>query len=217
MKPSKPEVVIPASPPPAPAGDPPSPPPPPPAPMPPPLPSEVNVPPAPAKNDPPGPSRNDLPPASPAPKPGHEIVIPASGGVIAATPPIAARPRNPSAPTDKLVDSWDEKVHVWTKGDSFAALSQGAYSTEDYAAALQMYNRNHPRASASLRRDGTVAEGDKIYIPEQRILEKRHADVIAKPKPKTEGAGAAPAAVSPVQAGFNPADLPPPPGPAPQH
>lgn len=147
MKPSKPEVVIPASPPPAPAGDPPSPPPPPPAPMPPPLPSEVNVPPAPAKNDPPGPSRNDLPPASPAPKPGHEIVIPASGGVIAATPPIAARPRNPSAPTDKLVDSWDEKVHVWTKGDSFAALSQGAYSTEDYAAALQMYNRNHPRTA----------------------------------------------------------------------
>ncbi len=80
------------------------------------------------------------------------------------------------------MDSWDEKVYVWTKGDSFGSVSQRFYKTEDYAAALQMYNRSHPRASSALRRDGTVAEGDKIYIPEDsRILEKRHADAIVKP------------------------------------
>ena len=201
------EVVIPAAstpptvpdlpPPPAPPGPPPmqdAPPQPPP---------HVNVEPMPVHNDAPAPPSINLDPAPP--KPIHEINIPARSGpplapppapgasVIAATPPGAARPPNPSAPSTPLVDSWDERTYVVRKDDTFAAVSQSFYKTEDYGAALEMYNRNHPRASASLRSKGTLAEGDKIYIPEQRILEKRHADLV---KPKPICAGRAPATLA---------------------
>ena len=150
---------------------------------------------------------------SPAPTtPGHEIVIPAS-----AVPPPAASVgvRNPPTASAPQVDSWDERTYVWKRDDTFASISKSAYNTEDYAAALQMYNRNHPCASTSLRRDGTVAEGDKIYIPPSQVLEKRHADSIAKSKPKPVAAGMGVGEFGPVQAGFQNLPEPPPPPAAP--
>jgi hypothetical protein len=74
-------------------------------------------------------------------------------------------------------------------GDTFAAISQSEYKTEDYAKALEMYNRNHPRAGDAMRRDGTMAPGDRIYLPPSPVLEKRHADVIVRSKPKPVTAG----------------------------
>jgi hypothetical protein len=182
------------------------------------LPPSVNPPSPPAPKDPPAPSSVHLDPAPP--KPGHEISIPAlpaappppspapAAGVIATTPPGTARPPNPPASASPVVDSWDERTYVWKKDDTFAAVSKRKYNSEDYALALEMYNRNHPRASVSLRRDGRVGEGDKIYIPEDpRVLEKRHADLFAKPKPASTGASD-PAA---IQAQFQ--NVPPPAAP----
>jgi hypothetical protein len=40
-----------------------------------------------------------------------------------------------------------------------------------------------------MRRDGTLAPGDRIYLPPSPVLEKRHADVIVKSKPKPVTAG----------------------------
>ncbi len=114
------------------------------------------------------------------------------------------------------MDSWDERTYVWKKDDSFAAVSQGAYNSEDYAAALEMYNRNHPRASATLRSKGAVSEGEKIYIPPSSILEKRHADAIARGKPRPVSSVPPAGEPGPVQAQYrNPPPAAPPPLPGP--
>ena len=71
------------------------------------------------------------------------------GNVIAATPgATAVRPTMPQPPAYPNVDSWDEKTYVCKPGDDFAAIAEPAYPGHgpEYAAALQMYNRNHPRA-----------------------------------------------------------------------
>jgi hypothetical protein len=123
------------------------------------------------------------------------VVIPApTGPTRAEPPPLASTPApRPVAVTPPsgapLVDSWDERTYTAKSGDTFAAISQSEYKTEDYAKALEMYNRNHPRAGDAMRRDGAIALGDRIYIPPSPVLEKRHADVIvrSKPKPVTSG------------------------------
>ena len=143
------------------------------------------------------------------------VVIPPSPAPARVEPPpfVPARAPQPIASTSPsgapLVDSWDERTYVAKPGDTFAAISQSEYKTEDYAKALQMYNQNHPRAGDAMRRDGTMAPGDRIYLPPSPVLEKRHADVIVRSKPKPVTAGSFDDGSAPVQADFRPpADKP---------
>ena len=91
-------------------------------------------------------------PEPPAPKQDKvTVVIPPSPAPSRIEPPpfVPTRPPQPIASTSPngapLVDSWDERTYVAKPGDTFAAISQSEYKTEDYAKALQMYNQNHPR------------------------------------------------------------------------
>ena len=157
-------------------------------------PTKINAPPAPE----PAPLRINPPPAPEPPAPKQDkvtVVIPASPQPARVEPPpytpspaprpLAIAPRN-GAP---VVDSWDERTYVAKPGDTFATISLSEYKTEDYAKALQLYNQNHPRTGDAMRRDGTMAPGDRIYLPPSPVLEKRHADVIvrSRPKPVTVG------------------------------
>jgi hypothetical protein len=138
------------------------------------------------------------------------VVIPPSPAPARVEPPpfVPARPPQPIASTSPngapLVDSWDERTYVAKPGDTFAAISQSEYKTEDYAKALQMYNQNHPRAGDAMRSNGTMAPGDRIYLPPSPVLEKRHADVIVRSKPKPLTAGSFDDGSAPVQADFRP-------------
>jgi hypothetical protein len=136
--------------------------------------------------------KNEPPVAEPSPPkaPGSVIVIPPSAEPPPVAPTPAPRAVAPTPPNGApLVDSWDERTYVARPGDTFAAISQSEYKTEDYAKALQMYNRNHPRAGDAMRRDGTMSPGDRIYLPPSPVLERRHADVIVRSKPKPVTAG----------------------------
>jgi hypothetical protein len=101
--------------------------------------------------------------------------------------PGASQPRPQPAAGQPVVDSWDERTYVCRAGDTFASISKLQYNSDAYADALLLYNRNHPRAGDALRRDGTIAPGDRIYVPPSAILEKRHGDAVAGAKPKPVG------------------------------
>jgi hypothetical protein len=99
-----------------------------------------------------------------------------------ATPiPVAvASSTRPAALLPPQVISFDEMAYTCKDKDTYSALSKAYYQTENYAAALQLYNRNHARASDTMRRDGALVPGDTIYLPPARILEERHGAVIPK-------------------------------------
>jgi hypothetical protein len=101
-----------------------------------------------------------------------EVVTPALRATLTPTAPPSSIART--------VESWDEVSYVWKTGDTFPSLSAHYYQTEDYAQALQLYNRNHPRASDTMHRDGTPNAGETIYIPSASILEQRHGALIPK-------------------------------------
>jgi hypothetical protein len=109
-----------------------------------------------------------------------EVVTPPLRAIVVPTAPVHTGPTS--------VESWDEVSYVCKAEDTFKSLSAHYYQTEDYALALQLYNRNHPRASETLRRDGTLTIGETIYIPSGSVLEQRHGSVIPKtrtaPAPK---------------------------------
>ena len=140
-------------------------------------------------------------PADPPVKPGNVGVIPPDPPAPA--PPVAVAPTRPqaAAPSGPLVDSWDEQTYVCRPGDDFASICKANYPKDGYAKALELYNRNHPRASDAMRTSGALAPGEKVYIPPMNILEKRHGDAIASQKPASVGA-AAPVGAGAVQADF---------------
>jgi hypothetical protein len=91
--------------------------------------------------------------------------------------------------------------------DAFAKISKELYNSEDYGEALKLWNRYHPRASETMRSEGRLVAGDRLYVPPVAMLEKRYGSVI----PAKAKAGAA---ASPSDA--LPASFPPPPStPAP--
>ncbi len=187
-------------------GDPPLPPPPGPPPLPGPNPVEPSPLPPAVKNDkvePPPPSI--VAPPAPTPKPSNVGVIPseppAHVGPPAALAPAVGGPAH-------LVDSWDEQTYVCKPGDNYASISMATYKTDKYAKALEAYNRNHPRAGDAMRATGAVVPGDKVYVPPSRVLEQRHGDMIAQPKPAAVGPGS-----GAVQAGFQTTAAPPPAAP----
>jgi hypothetical protein len=107
----------------------------------------------------------------------------------------AAQPLAGAVPS---VDSYDEISRKVTPGDTYRALSREYYQSEGYAEALQLFNRNHPRASPASQRDGSLVPGDTVYIPPVKILEQRHGAVIPGAQTKPVAAAPAPSAVTPA-------------------
>lgn len=56
-----------------------------------------------------------------------------------------------------------------------------------------------------MRTTGAIVPGDKVYVPPSRVLEQRHGDMIAQPKPAAVGPGS-----GTMQAGFQTTAAPPP-------
>jgi hypothetical protein len=84
--------------------------------------------------------------------------------------------------------SWDELSYPCRAGDTFEKISAEHYQGRaDYAEALKLYNRNHPRASDVMRQQGVLTPGETVYIPPVFILEQRHGSAIPGAAP-----GAAP-------------------------
>jgi hypothetical protein len=57
-------------------------------------------------------------------------------------------------------------------GDTWEKLSEKHYGEKDAAEALKEYNRNDPRAAGAILSSGTIASGEKVYIPPLKVLER---------------------------------------------
>jgi hypothetical protein len=57
-------------------------------------------------------------------------------------------------------------------GDSWEKLAQTEYASPEAAAALREFNRNYPRAEGQIRATGTIAQGEKVFLPPWNVLQK---------------------------------------------
>lgn len=134
----------------------------------------------------------------------------------------------PPAPTAVAVapqvEAYDELQYKGKPDDTFARISQQFFQSDRYAKALQMHNRNHPRATEGILHDPPQLEGQQVFIPPLRILEKNYASLIPDFKPLPAMAappltpGAPPAPSTPPGTALMPgpgASAPPPPPVAP--
>jgi hypothetical protein len=108
-------------------------------------------------------------------------VIGGSGGTLFAQGP------PPPAPTAVAVapqvEAYDELQYKGKADDTFAKISQQFFQSDRYAKALQMHNRNHPRATEGILHDPPQLEGQQVFIPPLRILEKNYGSLIPDFKP----------------------------------
>src|SRR5205085_1462273 len=99
----------------------------------------------------------------------------------ASTPPLVvapgSRPGSTPAPIKAVVLDWLEEDEAVQQGDTYASISQRKFKTDKYAAALERFNRDHPRLGSELRRQGLVP-GVKLAVPSAAILEERYPDAI---------------------------------------
>jgi hypothetical protein len=110
-------------------------------------------------------------PSSIPPMTGSKPVEP-----VSPTPaPSPRAPARPAIPAPPRVESFDEEEYRLKAGDTFESISTHFYRTPKYAAALALFNRNHPLAPIGMRQDQPVLQpGQPVFIPPTRILEKRH-------------------------------------------
>jgi nucleoid-associated protein YgaU len=132
-----------------------------------------------------------IPPASYASADASRTLPPVGAPPRVDSPPIgipvapgsSTRPLTPFAPQ---VDSYDEETHICKPNESFRAISQQYYQTDKYDRALLLFNRNHPRAVGSILQDPpALQEGQALYVPPLRVLEKQYAAFVADHGPAT--------------------------------
>jgi hypothetical protein len=144
----------------------------------------------------PGPSAGGSSPARPAnanngnasswPSPG--VPAPAPNAPIAA--PVSFGPPQSPIGGDPQVESYDEETYNAKTNDTFRAISQQFYHTDQYERALLLFNRNHPLATNALQQDGSVLPaGQPIYIPPARILEKYYGAPVSHSAPPVSPSG----------------------------
>jgi hypothetical protein len=139
-------------------------------------------------------SGSSVPPAGAPPKADSPpIAVPAVGGT------------SPYAVVTPQVDSYDEETYVCKPSDTFLSISRQYYQSEKYERALLLFNRNHPRATDAIRQDPPVVrDGQAVYIPPLRVLERQYASVIPDhiplPPPVPPLASATPSYPAPLAA-----------------
>jgi hypothetical protein len=88
-----------------------------------------------------------------------------------------------SVPVSSQVEAYDELTYRCKADDNFARISQQFFQSDKYARALQLFNRNHPRATEALLQEPPYLAGQSVYIPPLRILEKYYGSAIQDLKP----------------------------------
>ena len=82
------------------------------------------------------------------------------------------------------VESYDEETYTAKANDTFRAVSQQFYHSDQYDRALLLFNRNHPLATGNLQQDAPVLQGGQpIYIPPCRILERYYGAPVSNSVP----------------------------------
>jgi nucleoid-associated protein YgaU len=119
--------------------------------------------------------------------------LPPVGATTSVTSPPIAVPVPPSAAAGQStshfvpqVESYDEETYLCRAGDTLEAVCQRYYHADKYARALLLFNRNHPRSAAGLWKDPPeLVDGQPVYIPPLRVLEKYYAAAIPDHRPLT--------------------------------
>jgi nucleoid-associated protein YgaU len=87
------------------------------------------------------------------------------------------------------VESYDEESYTAKANDTFRAISQQFYHTDQYERALLLFNRNHPLANSTLQQGSAVLQaGQSIYIPPARILEQYYGAPVSNSAPSVPSA-----------------------------
>jgi nucleoid-associated protein YgaU len=117
-----------------------------------------------------------IPPIGAHPNEATANVPPIGASPRADTPAIAvAGPSGPGASLAPQVESYDEETYICRANDTMESISEQYYHNKNYERALLLFNRNHPRASDSIRHDPPIIqEGQALFIPPVRILEKQY-------------------------------------------
>jgi hypothetical protein len=146
----------------------------------------------------PTPSGSPPPPAGAGaptiPPPADLGVTPAGSKVepVGATPRAIAPAIQAGAPLIPRADksppatakSYAVTRYVCQAGDTFQSLSKQYYRREDFAAALQAFNRvdSHRCGSPALSSDGKLSPGDVVYVPMLAALEGELSGYLPKPE-----------------------------------
>lgn len=81
----------------------------------------------------------------------------------------------PVPPVTPQVEAYDELIYRCKQGDTFQSISSTYYQSDKLAKALLTFNRSHPRGSDGMRQEPPVLQpGDMVFIPPQRILERKY-------------------------------------------
>jgi hypothetical protein len=96
----------------------------------------------------------------------------------------AGAPPIPRPETPPVAKSYSVTRYVCQAGDTFASVAKQYYGREDFAAALQAFNRvdSHRCGSPALSNDGKLAPGDAVYVPMLAALESEAAGYLPKPE-----------------------------------
>ena len=125
----------------------------------------------------------------PAAEKAEEKSRPVSAAPAATIAPVVARTAEGPRPTvgaaRPVVESFSEEEYTVKPGDTYATISQAKYYSQNYAEALRLYNRNDSLLSDGADGTGGLKPGQKVSVPDLRILEKRYSHVL--PKVPTEG------------------------------
>jgi hypothetical protein len=115
---------------------------------------------------------------------------------IQAGAPLIPRPDTPP-PSAK---SYSVTRYVCQAGDTFPSLCKQYYGREDFAAALQAFNRvdSHRCGSPALPSDGKLSPGDVVYVPMLAALESEAAGYLPRPE-TTPASFPAPGGATPPQ------------------
>jgi nucleoid-associated protein YgaU len=111
--------------------------------------------------------RSTAPPTTPEPTALPTIVAPSPA------------PAPTTAPSG--VRKSDGATYILKAGDSFRSISEAAYKSPDYAAALQEYNQTFGLKATN--QAGQFAVGDMILLPDITVLEARLRGAVLKPAP----------------------------------
>jgi len=89
-------------------------------------------------------------------------------------------------------------------GETFASVSQHAYGSDKYAAALQMYNRDYgPNRSVT-----TLQPGQSVLVPPLQFLQERYASAIGDARSNITNVSVAPVSINPPVAINPPVPVP---------
>jgi hypothetical protein len=111
---------------------------------------------------------------------------PLGAPVTASTAPIRAPslPAQPATTSGPQVESYDEETYACQPTDSFRTISQTYYHSDRFERALLLFNRNHPLATEAVKQEPpALQQGQTVYIPPQRILERYYGMAIPSDAP----------------------------------